>query len=77
MMIIYIYTLKIDNAQSEIIKVSLLNGESKSIYKFSMGSSVWGFAKVDVTPDGKTIVAAIQENISDVWMIENFDPDVE
>ncbi len=31
----------------------------------------------DITPDGKTIVCAIEETNSDVWMIENFDPDVE
>ena len=32
---------------------------------------------IDISSDGKIIVAAIPETNSDVWMIENFDPDVE
>ena len=32
---------------------------------------------IDITPDGKTIICNIEEKNSDVWMIENFDPDVE
>ena len=35
------------------------------------------YCDIDITSDGKTIVCAIQETNSDVWMIENFDPDVE
>ena len=29
---------------------------------------------VTITPDGRRIVAAVEENRSDVWMVENFDP---
>ena len=31
----------------------------------------------DISSDGKTIVCNVGEENSDVWMIENFDPDVE
>jgi Tol biopolymer transport system component len=32
---------------------------------------------MDITSDGKTIICTVPEINSDVWMIENFDPDVE
>jgi hypothetical protein len=34
------------------------------------------FDQVSMTPDGKRIVCAASEKQSDVWMMENFDPDV-
>lgn len=34
-------------------------------------------AGLDVTPDGKTLVCNVNEGQSDVWLIENFDPDIE
>ncbi len=30
---------------------------------------------VAITPDGRRIVAAVEENRSDVWLVENFDPE--
>ncbi len=32
---------------------------------------------IDITPDGKDVICNIEDNNSDVWMIENFDLDVE
>ena len=31
---------------------------------------------ISMTPDGKTIVCTVVENQSDVWLMENFDPEV-
>ena len=56
--------------------ISPTNGYSKIIFKLPLGEIIDSY-DIDITPDGKTIVAAMQEPNSDVWMIENFDPDVE
>ncbi len=32
---------------------------------------------ITMTPDGKRIICSVEENISDVWLMENFDPEVE
>ncbi|MFZ0454607.1 MAG: hypothetical protein WAM24_12760, partial [Ignavibacteriaceae bacterium] len=56
----------------EIIKVSSKNGTV--VQRIKMPSEV---DEADVTPDGKKIVYSIYKETSDVWMIENFDPDVD
>jgi len=32
---------------------------------------------ITMTPDGKRIICSVEESISDVWLMENFDPEVE
>jgi len=55
--------------------VNANTGVNKVVY--TLPSNEIDFEDVDITSDGKTIVCAIKETNSDVWMIENFDPDVE
>jgi len=31
---------------------------------------------LDMTPDGRRVVCAVRESVSDVWLMENFDPEV-
>ncbi|RPI70001.1 MAG: hypothetical protein EHM47_12905 [Ignavibacteriales bacterium] len=68
-----IYAVNSDKTPPEIIKVSANTGLYKVIYIPPSGKIYY----IDITPDGETIVSAIRETNSDVWMIENFDPDVE
>lgn len=71
-----IYALNFEKIPPEILMVSSNSGATKFIYTLPIAKATGGF-DLDITPDGKTIVCAIQETNSDVWMIENFDPDVE
>jgi len=71
----WIYALNSDKTPPEILMINSNTGVTKVVY--SMPSSKIYFEDVDITPSGKTIVCAIEETNSDVWMIENFDPDVE
>ena len=34
------------------------------------------YSGISMTQDGKRIVCSVDQKISDVWLIENFDPDV-
>ena len=71
----WIYTIDINKTPTEILMISVANGISKVILE--LPSDKISPFDIDITPDGKTIVYAMQETNSDVWMIENFDPDVE
>ena len=64
----------IDVLKKSIIAFSKRTLETKLIYTFPVEV---GNYDVDITQDGKTIVCDMEEITSDVWMIENFDPDVE
>ena len=71
----WIYAI-FDKSPPEIIKISLNKELVKVIYTLPF-DKIDPYADIDITSDGKTIVCAIQETNSDVWMIENFDSDVE
>ncbi|MBK7377955.1 MAG: protein kinase [Ignavibacteriales bacterium] len=70
----WIYAINSEKTPAEILTVNAKTGLTKVIYSIPP-SRILG--DVDITSDGKTIIYAIQETNSDVWMIENFDPDVE
>jgi serine/threonine protein kinase len=71
----WIYASNIDKTPPEILMVSANSGLTKVIYILPYGKIP--NEHIDITPDGKTIVSAIKESNSDIWMIENFDPDLE
>ena len=60
----------------DIIMVSVNTREKKIIYTLPEGDIKY-ISNIDISSDGKKIVCAFFETNSDVWMIENFDPDVE
>jgi len=31
---------------------------------------------IDITPDGRMVVAAVEESQSDAWIVNNFDPEL-
>jgi len=68
----WIYAVDYTKTPPNILMVNANTGLNKVIYTLPPDK----IGSVDITPDGKTIVCAIQEINSDVWMIENFDPDV-
>ena len=69
----WIYAITYDKVPSEILKVSSTSDLIKERIKFPF-DDVW---EADITQSGRIIVCIVGEENSDVWMIENFDPDVE
>jgi Tol biopolymer transport system component len=70
----WIYAFNSEKTPAEVLIVNANTGLTKVIHSIPPSRIV---GDIDITPDGKTIVCAIEETNSDVWMIENFDPDVE
>jgi serine/threonine protein kinase len=57
-----------------ISKISVAGSGNHKLLELSFDGI--DFDQVSMTPDGKRIVCAASEKQSDVWMMENFDPDV-
>ena len=72
----WIYAINTDETPPDILKISSSTRYTKLIYTLPPGK-ITGSLDIDITPDGKIIVCDQAETNSDVWMIENFDPDVE
>ena len=72
----WIYAISSEKALPELLMINANTGNAKIIYTFP-SDKIDSYSGVDISSDGKTIVCAIEERNSDVWMIENFDPDVE
>lgn len=72
----WIYAINSDITPLELLMINANSGKAKIVFTFP-SDRIDPYSGVDVSSDGKTIVCAIQETNSDVWMIENFDPDVE
>ncbi len=72
----WIYAINSNKTPSEIVMISANNGLIKSVLTLPFGAAL-SYADIDITSDGKTIISDVDETTSDVWMIENFDPDVE
>ena len=56
----------------EVFRVSAASGKSEVVARFPTGSLEFG---CDITPDRKTLICAVQEQQSDAWLAEHFDPD--
>ena len=57
----------------EIFLQSGATGEMKSVATLPFEN----LSDVDMTPDGKRIICTVDEKQSDVWLMENFDPEAE
>ena len=72
----WIYAINSEKTPPELLMINVNTGKAKIIFTFP-SDRIDPSSGVDISSDGKTIVCAIEERNSDVWMIENFDPDVE
>ena len=71
----WIYASHSRKTPADILMINARTGSTKII--FTLPPSEVNYSNTDITPNGKVIVCAVEEANSDVWMIENFDPDVE
>ena len=69
----YIYAIDYDRTPFEFLSVSSKTGIIKQRTKLFFNEILYA----DATQDGKILICSVPEKNSDVWMIENFDPDVE
>ncbi|MCI0496242.1 hypothetical protein L0Z72_14640, partial [candidate division KSB1 bacterium] len=69
----WLYTWRPDKKPIEIIKVPVNGGKPKTIITLAFENIEMN--GISMTPDGKKIVFAAFETQSDVWLMENFDPE--
>ncbi|MEO5897175.1 MAG: hypothetical protein ABIS06_15910 [Vicinamibacterales bacterium] len=59
------------NEKRNVYRVSVASGRSETVATFPSGTLESG---CDMTPDRKTLICAVQEQHSDAWLAEHFDP---
>ena len=59
------------NEKRNVYRISSVSGKSEAVASFPSGTLEFG---CDLTPDRKTLICAIQEQHSDAWLAEHFDP---
>ena len=64
----WIYALAVSEDPWQVVQIHVKTGKLKEVV-----SLVPGITYVDITPDGKYVVATILETTSDIYMLENFD----
>ena len=65
----WIYAISSEKTLPELLMINANTGNAKIIYTFP-SDKIDSYSGVDISSDGKTIVCAIEERNSDVWMIE-------
>ncbi len=76
----WIYAWNILKKPVEILMVPVNGGKPKTLVTLPFDhieSQIGNGNGISMTPDGKRIVCVVVETQSDVWMMENFDPEVE
>ncbi|MFQ5639154.1 MAG: protein kinase [bacterium] len=71
----WIYAWDRGQKPHKIIMVSVKSGESKTLVTLPF-DRLDSWSMPTMTPDGKHIVCAVTEAQSDIWLMENFDPEV-
>ena len=71
-----VFATSYDKYPNEIFLVSVQTLRHKMVDPPRSSGIDQGY-DLSISPDAKTIVCTVQATSSDVWMIENFDPDVE
>jgi Tol biopolymer transport system component len=70
----------IELGKSEIIKIPMEGGEAKTVITLPFAGELFSLSfapYISMTVDGKRFVCTVYETQSDVWVVENFDPEVE
>ena len=71
----WIYAWNAGKKPARILMIPENGGAPKSVATLPFENINSG--DMALTPDGKHIICSVQESISDVWLLENFDPEVE
>jgi len=62
----------------KILKVSIKGNQTQTVLTmpFPLEKGFPVYSRVSMTPDGKRFVFSVEKRHSDVWMVENFDPEM-
>jgi len=58
----------------EVVKVDAENGRTETVVTFEIGRLDW--LPCDMTPDRRAMVCSVQDQRTDAWIVDNFDPHV-
>ena len=74
----WIYVSESIAEEIKILLISVENSFVKTILSlpFSPGIGEIQYSRISMSPDGKHFIFEAEKKLSDVWMVENFDPDV-
>jgi len=76
-----IYVLRAGDPQIDILLLPLQGGEPKLLFTLPFESlyseTNLGPDAISMTHDGTRFICSVRESISDMWIIENFDPEIE
>lgn len=70
----WIYAWHLLKKQKEILMIPVSGGEPKTLVTLPFENIFED--DISITPDGKHIICNVMESLSDVWLMENFDPEV-
>ena len=71
----WMYVSNFVETPTKIFKIPASGGEPKTVVTLPFEGKV-AFYELAMTPDGRSVVCAVSESVSDVWLMENFDPEV-
>ncbi len=69
----YLYAMSQEKQPFELLRIDTESGKTKTIYTLPFDE----IDGISMTPDGKQLVFAGVEKSSDIWYLENFDPENE
>jgi hypothetical protein len=69
----WVYAREKEN-KGPILRISLADGQARTVGTLDDGTVLSD--EINTSPDGKRFVYTVGETRSDLWMVENFDPDV-
>jgi len=75
----WLYAAETVDSQTLLIRINIANGEARTLAAFPFDYTFSDITRdaLTMTPDGKRFICTRVEYQSDVWMTENFDPEVE
>ncbi len=71
----WIYVSNFVETPTKIFKILASGGEPKTVATLPFEGKI-AFYELAMTNDGRSVVCAVSESVSDVWLMENFDPEV-
>ncbi len=74
----WIYVSEPAEAEIKILMISVENSFVKILLSLPISPGIGEFQhdRFSMTPDGKYLFFEVEKRLSDVWLVENFDPDV-
>jgi Tol biopolymer transport system component len=75
----WIYAADLIDNQVKIVRINVTNGKTQILATLPFAPHKLKMLErfISMAPDGRTFICRVYEEFSDVWVMENFDPEVE